>query len=428
MSKRFPVERFTLPIVINPPKTRCYLVRVPDDIYHIAAFKGSILKLGRAFSWANDAAHTAKLAAAVWMAIFNGLEESDCTDDCTVLSAETGDEYMIRLNGCKLESSVDGTHWCEWGDISSCIGGSIGTPGGKGPGGYTPGEKVDGCFTLAGRDLFWLNVPLDEGDTISVDGLSGGWSDDGGAFSTWNCPDGSIFTLGQCGGVASPNPGGVDTAAYYGELMLNINGTWYRPTQGVVTVPSGVHSAQAWLQMNDTDLTNNQGTISFCTHITKNPLLTNTWQHYFDFTTGQHGWEANVGTYAPGVGFQTADNAISGGFERSVYIKLTTNIKPMSMIYYQMVFSATFGNFALGGAALCPEFIEAPLATIIASHTPAAGDTNIVYSGSAIVDPTNLYGKVFADQQVTAPALLGQATIIGARLKGNGAIDPYASY
>lgn len=426
--RKNPPARWTLPIRVDPVDRVCFRVEVPKDVYHIAAFKGAIFALSKPYSWQNDESHTALRVARVWRRIFEGLIAKDCNEDCAATVAETGNEIMIRLNGCELQSSIDGVNWCTFGNINDCINGTVTQPGGKGPGGYAPGEVVEGCFTLNGREIFLLNVPLDSGDTISFHTLSGAWSDNGGALSTWNCPDGDIFTLGLCGGVPSANSGGVDPSAYHGELMLSIDGIWYRPTQAPVTVPSGISSVQGIIQMNDNDLTDNAGTIGFCMTITKNPLPVNTWEHYFDFTTGQHGWEANNGVYAPGIGYQTADAAIAGGYERSVSAKLQTNMLPGSYTKIEEVFSATFGTFGHGGAAASPEFIEAPIGTTVASKTPIAGDTALAYVGTAIVNPADMLAKVFADKQVAAIDLLGQATLIGVRLGGSGPVDPYLGY
>ena len=58
--------RLPLPTVINPAESICVKVNVPNDEFHIAAFWGVLWELAKAYSWENDALHSAKLVADVW--------------------------------------------------------------------------------------------------------------------------------------------------------------------------------------------------------------------------------------------------------------------------------------------------------------------------------------------------------------------------
>jgi hypothetical protein len=71
---------YQLPTVINPPHTKCFVIHVPDDLYHIAAFKGQIWELTRWFNWAKDVDHLALQVAEVWKGIYNAMQTEDCCD------------------------------------------------------------------------------------------------------------------------------------------------------------------------------------------------------------------------------------------------------------------------------------------------------------------------------------------------------------
>ena len=110
MSRRFPPSRWVLPEVVDPLTTVCFQVPVPNDIHHIAAFKGAIFELAKAYSWQNDDAHTAKDVAAVWLNIFNNLEE------CTM------QVQFRQIEDCFLQASFDGGDtWANIFDASACV-------------------------------------------------------------------------------------------------------------------------------------------------------------------------------------------------------------------------------------------------------------------------------------------------------------------
>lgn len=60
------ISRWALPQVVDPETRKCASILVPDDREHIAAFKGALLDLARAYSWENDEDHTAIDVAKVW--------------------------------------------------------------------------------------------------------------------------------------------------------------------------------------------------------------------------------------------------------------------------------------------------------------------------------------------------------------------------
>lgn len=421
-------SRWTLPQTVHPRNYRTFTVCVPDERFYIAAFEGLLIELTYSKNWERDAANTAAIVSRFWQEI---LANPPCTDDndgC-VSCAGFGDDNMglIRQDGCKLQTSNDGVTWCTLADFSACVSGQGQQP--VAPELPGPGESYDDCKTLPGSQQFLIPVPVSTGDVITFSSLSGAWSD-GPGLNFWWAYDGTPFVLGIVAGVRTHQGTDPSASLYHGQLIMNISGTWYSCTDGAFTVPAGITNVMAYVQMNDSPINDNQGAISFCINIQKAALPANTWQHIFDFTTGQHGWEtasANT-TYVPGTGFVAGDGAIVGGFERSSYIKLTTNILPGTYTFIEVDFSATFGNFAYGGAASSPEFIDVPNGTTRISRTPVAGDNHLSFALPSVVNPATMSSKIFVDKQVTTPALVGVGTFTKAILRGTGTTDPYAAY
>jgi len=394
---------------------------------------GSLQQLLLQSTWAttdSDVLNQAQAQAQELIAQF--IQGCDTSGNCRVEAADEGlIDSMIRQNpdNCsQLQVSVDGINWCEFADFSSCIAGQ--TVQDRGPGQLGPGQRYDTCITLYGRDVWVLPVPVSAGDVITVTNVTGAWSD---GTLLYKCPDGTPYVLGVCVGAKGHSAGDPSATLYHMALILNINGVWYDPLAGPITVPAGVTNITAYMQANDVTLTDNQGSIGFCLSLLKSSIAANTWQHIFDFTTGQHGWRvAGGGVYVAGQGFSTTDAAIGGGaYERSVYIGLDgANILPATYTYVEFDFAATFGTFAYGGAAASPEFIDMPNGTTRKSVTPAAGQTQVTTNaGLSVANPSGIYAKVFADKQASAGALTGSAIIYQVILRGSGTtIDPYAGY
>jgi len=429
MTRRNNPAKWVLPTNVHPDSSLCVKIPVPDEPAYKAAFWGALLDLASGYKWDDDPAHTAKDVALVWRSIIDNLTYESCDDRCTVGGADEGIlDAMIRQNpaNCaQLQSSVDGINWCTFADFSGCISGQTVQP--RGPGALGPSQAYDTCLTLDAKGQWLIPVPVSTGDIITVSSVTGAWSD---GTLLWKCPDGTPFIAGVCVGAKGHSAGDPSATLYHMALILNINGVWYDPLSGPVTVPAGVTNVNAYFQANDVTLTDNQGSIGFCVDVLKSATPANTWQHTFDFTTGLHGFRtasANT-TYVAGQGFTAGDAAIAGGYERSMYMGIDgTSIKAATYTYIEFDFSASFGTFALGGPI--NEFIDCPNGTPRVTQAPAAGQTNIHTPAITVANPASIFGKVTIDQNSVLANLTGFGVCTRCILRGSGtSTDPYAGY
>jgi len=113
MSRKNPPAKWVLPDVVDPAGRKCIMVQVPDNAYHIAAFRGAMLALASAYNWSDDIAHTAKEVALVWRDIVDAME----------WGCEVSGLIDVRQNTespCILEKTADGDTWEEFANIQLC--------------------------------------------------------------------------------------------------------------------------------------------------------------------------------------------------------------------------------------------------------------------------------------------------------------------
>lgn len=313
------LSRWTLPRIVNPPRSRRYVICVPDEQFYRAAFEGLLIELTYSKNWQRDADHTAAIVSRVWeQALLNmsceavpptpGIQESDY---------EMSICEQLRFQNGKLQGFCCG----EWVDID----GQEGVPpgGGDQPGGGTEQPPSGGCATykakMAANNKWYLPTVVSAGDTIAVTSADGAGND--GTLSPWRCPTGDTFFAGGCiGGTAGPSGGDPASAADHMEIVANIGGTWYRPLGGMITVPGGVSSAEVFFQVNDSDITDNAGSYTFSVEVCNNQAVINS--HTFNFALSDGGFtvEANGGDpggeYVIGVGWKpTIETGASHWYE-----------------------------------------------------------------------------------------------------------------
>ena len=323
-----PVGSFqtSVPLVTSDPQAGqlVYIGLNPDWLPYIV---GSLFQLLLQSTWnTNDLNALSLQQQRVWNLIdlFNKSTAPTLNELLAKYSigVEDGSEIMIRqspTNPCLLESSVNGVDWCVWADLSKCK--DFGTQPGEGsPQPPSGGGTVQYCKTLSASGTFLLPTNVNTGDVITVDSINGaGW--DGVETlllgPLYRCPDGGIFFAGQCGGGSTTSGTDPVPSSPHMSLVVSINGTFYPLVSGVFTVPSGISNAQAFIQMNDDDLSNNQGSYDFCITVTNNQSAT--FSHFFDLQLSEYIFTPFVGigghlrsTFSPGNGFEPGDTDYPG--------------------------------------------------------------------------------------------------------------------
>ncbi len=266
MPRRNDPMQWALPKDINPGRTLCFTVPVPNDREHIAAFRGAMMELASGYNWTDDEAHTARAVALVWRSIVDALRPGPCPDPNDGSGGFDMEEFMsclcevLRWQNGRLQALCCG----DWTDIPGFE--SVITDGGTQPppaGVLAPGECETYNVVLQGNGQYLLPNPVQEDYTIEVSGLSGGWTDG----AVWYCPDGGNYLLGVCNPAGKHHDGGdPDSTAYHMQLMALINGIYYPIVMGsttTITVPSGTPASEVSFVANDASLSDNGGSVSF---------------------------------------------------------------------------------------------------------------------------------------------------------------------
>jgi len=268
MNRRNPPAKWVLPAVVNPAGRRCFIIEVPDERMHIAAFRGALLNLASAYKWQDDPDHTARDVANVWKEIVANVRTCppDCEPDLGGTTLEDLMSQQIRISpddSCIIQMwCID--HWEDWYDPRACIaeGSTQPEPGGE----LDPDECRLFNATLPGNSQYLLPIPVEEGYTLTITNARGGTSYDAGV--NWRCPNGQSYALGACSGSNSDAGGGFPKPDEpVGRLIALIDGVWYDAYNTVIHVPAGVSSGDVLFQVNDDDIFDNTGSLSFVVEV-----------------------------------------------------------------------------------------------------------------------------------------------------------------
>lgn len=311
--------KFRLPLPHNPitDEMVCYDVALPNDPRILEAFEGAVYSLGIWTYWELDAAHTGIVAANVFKRLYQQLEAHKCSSVIQISGgADEGVEQLIRqnpTNPCLLETSIDGTHWCAFADLSLC------TPAGAQPGSGSPQPDPGGgsqCYhaSLEASNKWLLPYQVNAGDVIAISNANGSWTDGSGL---WQCPNGQSYFLGACSGGTTTSGADPAPTLAHASLIAKIGSTYYNAYNTSITVPSGVSHANVEFQINDPSLSGNYGNITFDVCVTNNAI--STWSHEFDFVSGSQGFTRKlvgssgwIGDYVPGVGWKVTAPSDAG--------------------------------------------------------------------------------------------------------------------
>lgn len=279
-------DAFPVPQNTEVKGVRCLKIYIPDDDSYELLTWSCLTLLTRWNSYQQDGHHKAADAATLFRSALWDNPFEHCQEEKTPGGEVDGLDMaslceLLRWHNGKLQAYCCG----EWQDISG-DGPSQDlvqrTDGGEGPSG---GACQDFNIVLQGSGKYLLPIPVSSGYTLEFTALKGGWTDNG---LVWYCANGQGYTLGECSGSGTTDPGDPLPSTRHMAVVAEIDGTFYSCIDGKITVPAGVTNANVTFQANDSDITNNYGSVSFkVTVCNKNqPSFT----HHFDFRTGLQGW------------------------------------------------------------------------------------------------------------------------------------------
>lgn len=362
MSRRNPSAKWVLPEVVEPPDVLCVTIRVPNERFYKAAFWGAMLDLASAYKWADDPAHTAKDVATVWRDIIDNLKFDTCPIEPAVLHGmEVNFDVGIRIDcDCNVwVTCCDGTE--KQLLTANQVKDLISQPAGGSPQPAPGGGCQQYHANMPANSIWLLPTEVSTGDTIEVS--PSGATNDPDQNLLWYCPNGDQFFAGACVGypvvVGGSDP--LPSIAHM-RLIARIGTTYYDVLGSTFTVPSGHASDTVTFQVNDDNLSNDNGSLSFDVTVCNN--ATPGWTHTSDFKLSPDGWHVNNlandgGTWVPGVGWETSTAPINGcqGCTLQIQWSSNFNVKTATIYYYRD------SNAGSGGSYFSTASVAYPLET-----------------------------------------------------------------
>lgn len=328
------------------------------------------------------------------------------------------DERFQQIDGCLLQRSVDGgVTWVTIYDGQTCIaknlengtiaGGSV-TPQESG----TPNVCVDYHPAIDARGAWQLPNNVNAGDTleVTVEVNPQVWTDDI-FLETLYCIDGTFWDpITGCGAGDPAHSGDPDISANHMELLLAVNGVFYRIMAGKVTIPAGVVNAPAYFLPNDVLPADNLGQITV-----KVEHCAVGWSHIFDFTVSDQGWVGRPGdsTYAAGVGWEDVSGAL--------YVQAPARVSTFTLIGMAAEFTVVTPDAQTGGVAV-QVFDTSWISTTVIERCDSLFETGGTCQGFGVFPVDASHAPTFAwtkNGPTTAQVRLTRVTLYGS------GTDPY---
>lgn len=413
-------SRYPLPLVVDPDETVCFLIRVPKERFHVAAFMGAMYNLSKPYAWENDAAHTALAVGRVWRRIYDALKPDPlCGKSPATAGVEIEDVSRFRIDpvDCtiiQIECQPD--EWEQFYPPKGCAnaGPAQPPPAGGGPG---AGETKSQCFALPANGQALLPFPVAGGYVLFITSMSGGWND---GSNNWFCPNGQQYTLGFCTGVGGYTGGDPLPTALHMSLIVKINGVYY-PTDGPINVPAGTPSSDVFFLANDASPSDNNGTIQFCVDV-KNAAEPG-FDHTFNFATTNGGWVAAPRSEGPGCSAAGANYVSGTGWTEfscpsinAIYINAEQSISPRTLTQIKLSFSGT--DFAANPADAEIYITQGGVETLVQN------DTGITSSPHDIIASGNFPAVEKIRFRIAALNSSAHMTLFAAEVQGAGS-DPF---
>jgi len=284
--QRWPTR--ALPTNLSPVGTRCIQITIPDDDDWERAMYAEVSTLAQWMRWQRDLGHNGKPVADIWLKALKTWQHCDGSPS-PVHGMEQEDFMPLRVDcDCNVWiTCCDGTEkqLLTADQVEKLL---AGQPGGGSPQPAPGGGCQQYPAQLLANGRWLVPTVVSTGDTIEIGSAVGATND--GAELIWHCPDGKQFFAGAC--VASGGLDGSDPlpTVEHMRLIANIDGSYYDAMSGPITVGAGVSNAQVYIQVNDSDLTDNTGQVQFVVTACNNQL--GTFAHHFSLQTTDGGFTA----------------------------------------------------------------------------------------------------------------------------------------
>jgi len=329
---------FPLPAVINPPKRRCITVAVPDDPEHVQMFYTALSLLAWWYNWERDPDHRAKDVAQVWRQVINSVDYlgTDCRPAQVGTLIEVNDMSGLFQVICDDSGDCIAQYRCDvcspWITLATLD--QATAPNQPGGGSNSPQPAPGGgkaCYNVKMNANSQYNIPtvVSTGDVIEIRFAEGAVSNSHNP--SWRCPDGKQFFGGNCFNFPQMFPGDPVPTAFNGSLIVLINGSAYSLNSGPFTIPGGIVSAPAVIQVNDATIAGLSGDFTFNVCVTNNSLAI--WSHDIDFTATPGGYSSisNPGSdpsaWVPSTGWEYSNFVVANAFAIAPTIASTTLTK-----------------------------------------------------------------------------------------------------
>jgi hypothetical protein len=405
---------YPLPDNLSPPLERCVQVTIPDDPQYYQQLWSLINVATYWFAWDRDNAHSGSTVANTWKKIIATLQFCQ-PDQINGFGGGADTDMAIRQNPdnpCEIQSSQDGVTWCTFIDLTKCM--NFGTQPGTGttPPGPNGGTQQT-CAKLNGNSLMLLPTAVNTGDTILLESAQGATNDpDVADFWIWRTPDGGQFFAGRDIGMPELVSTDPVPASPHLTIVVGIGTTspsYYPISVGTLfTVPSGVSNQQVWLQVNDSNLVDNSGSIDVCVTVTNNQGAA--WTSTLDFSLSPFGWTAeldagnSLATYMASVGWQSVVDPVQGDSLTSIIANWPSAFTPDTM-------SVVFDASIVGGG------VNGLVCNGVSSNPSMAGGTNITQTLTVGVSGSNSQALIYGSEH---PNVGGTSTIKKVIFTGRG--------
>jgi len=245
--------------------------------------------------------------------------------------------------------------------------GATGPAGPAGPtGGTTPptdipeagsvpsGTCVEFDLQLNGNGQVIIPVVMQSGYTIQISALSGAASDQYlnldenipyNLIPNWYCPNGQNYFAGGCIGDSGFIGSDPLPSAKHMVLLASVNGTFFDcSAEPLLEIGTGVYNVLVAFQLNDADLSDNSGTITFHVEICNPDLERITDWRKFDSSTGADLGAADNVEWLGGISYRVTNSQTDTSGGKYWYIGRGDGEAPPTLVY-----AISDPTFSIGG-------------------------------------------------------------------------------